>query len=613
MVQPTARLVEPGADADDDPTSYSIGTVGLKQWDGRIHEEFLRRLRGQKGYETIREMVDNSSVVGTIQVVIDRLVRQVEWSTKPSDEKDPVAVQQAEFVESCRDDMSASWNEFISEAFSFLPFGWSYHEICYKQRRGSAPGGLNSKHSDGLFGWRKLAPRGQDTLERWEFDDNDSLRGLHQRDYNSGACYFVPIEKALLFRTQVIKGNPEGKSIYRSAIVDYFFLKRIQELEAIGFEKDMGGVAVMQVPVQMLSNNATPAEKSLVDALERMIYSLKRGEREGAIVPSELDREGKPTGFKFELLAAGGARQFNTVEIKRDYRVAILQTALAQFLQLGQAGASGNRALSVSSIDIFAVALKTYVDEVASVLTRHAVPRLLRLNNMDLTKTPIITHGDVVAPSLDDLVKIVLSLSQAQQLMPDSREITNAILERASLPTIEDAPSAAPSAEAQAMIDALGGTAPSATSALPPASETLAASVLNGAQISSVLEILQITAAGQVPRETALGLIQAAGLSAEAAEKMVGDIGRGFQPTAPAITPPKSAGTAAPVAEGVADGADDGAQALARLNGAQIQAMLQILRAVAAGEIPRANAVAFARSLGLTEADAENLIGIVGQ
>lgn len=534
MVQSTARLVDPSADADSDPTSYSLGTVGLKQWDGRIHEEFLQRLRGRRGYDAIREMVDNSSVVGTIQVVIDRLVRQVKWTTKPSDASDPVAVQYAEFVASCFDDMTTGWDEFISEVFSFLPFGWSYHEICYKQRLGAAPGGLNSKHTDGLYGWRKLAPRGQDTLDKWEFDEYDSLRGMHQRDYSSGACYFIPIEKALLFRTQVIKGNPEGKSIYRSAVVDYFFLKRIQELEAIGFEKDMTGVPVMQVPVQMLSNNATPAEKSLVGELERMMGSLKRGEREYAIIPSELDRDSKPTGFKFELMTGGGARQFNTVEIKRDYRVSILQTAMAQFLQLGQAGASGSRALSVSSIDIFAVALKTYVDEVASVLTRHAVPRLLQLNNMDLSKAPSVTHGDVVAPSLDDIVKIVLSLSQAQQLMPDSREITNAILERASLPTIDDArPAAALSAEAQAMIAALGaGDAP------PP-------------------------------------------------------------PTDPGEIPPPQAAPA------------DAVPAI--LNGAQIQAMLEILRAIKTGEIPRSNGVAFARALGLTDAEGDRLIGDVGR
>jgi hypothetical protein len=66
---------------------------------------------------------------------------------------------------------------------------------------------------------------------------------------------------------------------------------------------------------------------------------------------------------------------------------------------------------------------------------------------------------------------------------------------------------------------------------------------LNGAQVGSLLEVVQSCAAGQIPRDTAIGIIKRAFLvdDAQAAE-LLGSVGAGFVPTS---TEP----TAAPVAE----------------------------------------------------------------
>ena len=62
---------------------------------------------------------------------------------------------------------------------------------------------------------------------------------------------------------------------------------------------------------------------------------------------------------------------------------------------------------------------------------------------------------------------------------------------------------------------------------------------LNGAQVTSALEIVQAVATGTLPRESGISMLTAFfGLSLEVAERVMGPVGRGFTPAAPAIVPP---------------------------------------------------------------------------
>jgi len=54
---------------------------------------------------------------------------------------------------------------------------------------------------------------------------------------------------------------------------------------------------------------------------------------------------------------------------------------------------------------------------------------------------------------------------------------------------------------------------------------------LNGAQVASLLEIVRQVALGQMPRETGVNMMQVAfAISKENAEKMMGKVGKGFEP-----------------------------------------------------------------------------------
>jgi phage-related protein (TIGR01555 family) len=64
---------------------------------------------------------------------------------------------------------------------------------------------------------------------------------------------------------------------------------------------------------------------------------------------------------------------------------------------------------------------------------------------------------------------------------------------------------------------------------------TVADTAMNGAQVASLLEVIQAVAAETIPRATGVQLlIRAFQLTAEQAELLMGDVGRGFEPKKPA-------------------------------------------------------------------------------
>ena len=201
-----------------------IGSSGLVQYGGKVQEDFLRQLQGRQGVANYREMADNDPVVGAVIHAIEMLMRSVDWSVDASDVNDEQAIQYAEFVAGCMQDMSQSWDDTLSAILSFLTYGFSVHEIVYKRREGQ-DSDSPSKFNDGLIGWKKLPIRGQSTIYDWDIDANGGINGVTQQQV-LGETFgrnnvFIPIEKMLLFRTSTKYNNPRGRSVLRNAFVPW--------------------------------------------------------------------------------------------------------------------------------------------------------------------------------------------------------------------------------------------------------------------------------------------------------------------------------------------------------------------------------------------------------
>jgi phage gp29-like protein len=390
-----------------------IGRIGQLRYGGIFYEEFLPELQGIRGMKAYREMADNDDTVGAIMFAIKMLIRHVSWNVEPGGDsaKDREA---AEFVESCMYDMQCTWTDTISEILSFLVYGWSFHEIVYKRRMGKTRNRrTNSKYSDSLIGWQKLPVRSQDTLYQWEYDTKDNLMGMTQMPPPDFGLFTIPIQKALLFRTESAKDNPEGRSILRNAYRPWYFKRRIQEIEAIGIERDLAGLPVFYAKDGMdIWDADDPEMVRLYTMMLKMVKNIRRDEYEGLVLPH---------GFEFELVSTGGTRQFDTNAIINRYDTKIAQTVLADFIMLGHEKV-GSFALSSDKTELFSVAISSFLDIICETFNSQGIPTLIDMNGSHfegITDYPEMRHGDIEEKDIQKVGQYIRDMVGIGILVPD--------------------------------------------------------------------------------------------------------------------------------------------------------------------------------------------------
>ena len=356
----------------------AIGRPGLKHASGTLYEEFLVGLRGQRGIKTYTEMVSNEPVIGGFMFAIISILSAVDWHAEPEDAKKPDDVKASEFVDTCLRDMADTWSDFIAEALSMIIYGHAYFEVIWKKREGrKLDPEKSSKFDDGLWGWRSFAIRAQDSLDRWEFDENDRLLGMWQRPPPSYQEFYIPLRKALHFRLNPKKQSPEGSSLLRSCYRPYYFKKRLQELEAIGVERNLAGLPVLYVDPRMFTEAEWAAD---LEQWKNVVRNLKRDEQEGVVIPNLRDEHGQRV-YELTLLSTGSRRQSDTNALIVRYNAEIAMAALSDFMLLGHSRV-GTFALGVTKTELFTTAFSYVLDTIANEINEREVPRLLALNAM---------------------------------------------------------------------------------------------------------------------------------------------------------------------------------------------------------------------------------------
>lgn len=409
-----------------------VGATGLRRFSGFIYEEFLPELTGWKGAQVYKEFGDNDSTAGAVLYAIDKLCRRVPWRVQPASQEG-FDVEAAEFLESCMDDMDTTWIDMISEILSMLQYGYSVHEINYKRRCGDGfDPTRRSKFKDGRIGWRSVPIRSQDTIYRWQFDDKGGIQGVEQLAPPHYYHVTIPIEKMMLFRTTTHKNNPEGRSILRSAYRSWYMKKNIENIEAIGVERDLAGLPMAYVPAEIMTPGASNEQKALLSEIKNIVINVRRDAQEGIVLPMIYDQNGKPL-FDFKLLSTGGSRQFDTDKIIQRYDQRIAMSAMADFLLLGQDKA-GSYALASSKTNLFSTSIGAFLDIIAETFNRFAIPRLFALNSFQMSDYPKIEHGDLEAVDLKVLGDYLTQLAQAgMPLFPDP-ELEKYLRKVANLP-----------------------------------------------------------------------------------------------------------------------------------------------------------------------------------
>jgi excisionase family DNA binding protein len=433
-----------------------MGGPGYNRSGHTINEEWHTSLRGKLGMRVYREMADNDPMIGSALRSARYLMRQSEWGFCADEdiETGPEHTRWADFANECLVDMESDWAEALDQILSMMIYGYALMFDSYKMRKGRNKDPLlNSRFNDGLIGLRNIEIRKQYTIEEWLFDPETDTRiiGVVQAlppNYNR---IEIPYDRLLHFRIEPENGNPEGKSLLRNCYRPYFRKTGVEDYMAIGIERDLAGYPVIEAPLEIMSPDASTAERSVRSSLETMVQKLRRDELEGAVIPCELDREGNPTGYKLKLLSSGGSRSFNLVEILKYYDSAIATVLLQQFLILGRDSA-GSYALSSTLSDIANIAMGAIMDAIVGTINKQLVPRMMENNNVDGQYWPKFYHGDIKKESVTEWVNSMVAAVNGGLIVPvdnDERMVRDRLNlnQRDESDEAIEGPNSAPSAE----------------------------------------------------------------------------------------------------------------------------------------------------------------------
>ena len=402
------------------------GGKSLRQFSGYIDEEFHKSLRGTKACDVYREMADNDAVLGGFLQALEALVGSTEQSFEPAEDTDE-AKAIAERFEKMRGDMVTPWPAVVNEILQAAIYGRSMLVPLFKVCRGNNPSKkLHSRYNDGVWAWRDWSPRPPESIERFEFsaldDDDGELLGFGQRtepDYN---LRYIPRARVLLFRFMARKDNPEGRSLLRNAYPSYYRATMLEAIEAIGIERNLAGLPVMEVPPEVMDPNAPAAKKAVRAAYEKFVKHLRQDTLAGCVIPSEvIPGTGNASGYKLKLLASAGRQVADTDAIIKRYQSRMLMSVLDQLSSLGQ-DKVGSFALAGKHMSMLAMSIDRIMCIIDEVINREALPVVMQLNGWDERLTPRHTHGPVDEKSLAEIAAYYQQLTAAGGIVPTAED-----------------------------------------------------------------------------------------------------------------------------------------------------------------------------------------------
>lgn len=426
----------------DPKAKMEIGQGGRNTRYGEIQsDEFLRELKGKRAIKTYREMRSNDSTIGAVMYAVEQVLRDNQYKVVPANDSEE-AKAEAQFVEQILSDMEHSFDDHISEALSFLTYGFSSFEVVYKRRAGPNPNNKkkHSKYNDGRMGVRKIASRAQWTINQFDIDvKTGEFLGIKQDvgDYLAGGAT-IPVNKLIHYKTTNINNDPSGRSILRNAFTAYQYLKRLQEIEVIAIERELHGVPIGRIPAEYLSPDATDNQKSLRAQFETILRDLKLNEQGYGLLPSDVyhDTDGKPTSNRLmdlELITSNGSRNIDIDPVIRRYQHDIARSLLAELLMLG-GGANGSYALSQSKTDLFLRSLESYLDVLFEGLNKQFIEPLWALNGLNPDLMPKLKAGDIAPYDLKELGSFIRNLNGADLPIVEHPETVGRLMEMAKLP-----------------------------------------------------------------------------------------------------------------------------------------------------------------------------------
>lgn len=419
--------------ADESLAITELGTVGLPLSNNKIVQDGKTELRWPNSIQTYKTMLGDATIAaGT--TAVELMVSNVGWDIQPPENPTDEEEKRTEILKQMMYDMEHSWLDFIKEVVSYASYGFAVHEKVFRYRLISE----GSKYNDGILGWRSLPIRSQDTIKDFKFtDDGREIVSVIQdlKLVADSTTRFskvtnkekeIPRKKFLLFRADAKKNNPFGNSPLKKVYTAWKVRTALEEYEAVGISRDLGGMPVIRIPPRLMATDATPEEKAIYEAFKQIGRNISANEQGFILLPNAYDPESKQPLFDIDLLAVqGGGKQYDTSIVINRWDKKILTALFAEALTIGQ-DQVGSYSLADSKTSFMAMAIENRLREIQDVLNTDLIYQTYKLNGWDTTRLPKFVYGDIDQQDLDVFSKAIQRMLSVQAIEFD-REVANKI------------------------------------------------------------------------------------------------------------------------------------------------------------------------------------------
>lgn len=409
-----------------DPTATKpVGYSGLPIYGYQVLDEWDARLKGRKWIETVREMAEGDPTIHAFLFAFETTVRAAGHRIDESELESPESADAQAFIEDAIQDMDGAWGDQLSEILSALAFGFSLFEVVLKRR------------DDGRLGWERWAPRAQETIIGWDWDEQDIATHAVQQGPPKYRTVHISLEPStecpggcLHVRIRPRKQNPYGTSLLRSSYNAWYFSKHIERLEAIGIERDFVGIPKITIPNEAYDD--TTIRQSWID----LATGMTKDEVSAIVLPSTVDDTTKTPKYTFELVSSAGTRLIDTDAVLARYQRQKLNSVLAAVFDLGANGV-GSYALGTTLSDRFVQAVKALLEGIQDSINI-VVKRLCKLNGIADEHMPTFVFNEVGSREIKVFAETLLGFVTAGIVDPSDPDLKAHVYEALGLPMPKD-------------------------------------------------------------------------------------------------------------------------------------------------------------------------------
>lgn len=409
------------------PPFRTAGVAGTAVYGGFVDDfEANRDLVGKKKYKHYSDLLANVSIVASGVRFFLNLVSNPDWRAvlPPEDERPPNfdedrAEELAKKVTRILKKMATPWNRVVRRTAMFRFQGFSIQEVTFER----------NALEDGVIGIKDIAPRPQQTIEKWDTDEAGEVFGVVQRAPKSQREIYLPRNKIVYAVDDAMSDSPEGLGLFRHIAEPGRVLRRYEQLEGWGFETDLRGVPVGRAPLQALKDmvEAGDISQAEMDArvlqMTNFIQSHIRNPGLGLLLDSMAyetsDEAARPSNVRqwdMELLKAQGQSHAEiAAAIERKIREIARVLGVEQLL-LGDNGV-GSFAMAKEKSHNFALIVDTTVKDLIAVYERDVVQRIFELNGWPLELMPRLQTDKLKFRNVEEITSALRDMAQAGVLL----------------------------------------------------------------------------------------------------------------------------------------------------------------------------------------------------